>query len=181
MPAVVIGFAPLPHLSQHNTYPLTTSLNLFKDKKYKQVVENLMTQKGLTRQEAEKDYDAYQWVRPYHTILARRYGLLTPYLFCSLSRLEYRNNPTGYALQKGEAYYRDLGYKSLMEGVVGEAEKEGRGDEVRERIAAFRKKSQLKAAGVLIVVVTAFCLTSWLMGTKYFCDAHQSIIFIGRV
>ena len=47
-----------------------------------------------------------------------------------------------------------------MEGVVGEAEKEGRGDEVRERIAAFRKKSQLKAAGVLIVVVTAFCLTS---------------------
>jgi len=43
-----------------------------------------------------------------------------------------------------------------MEGVVGEAEKEGRGDEVRDRIESFRKKSQLKATGVLIVVFASF-------------------------
>ena len=27
---------------------------------------------------------------------------------------------------KGEAYYKSLGYKTLMEGVIGEAEKEGK-------------------------------------------------------
>ena len=42
-----------------------------------------------------------------------------------------------------------------MEGVVGEAEKEGKGDEVRERIAAFKKQSQLKATAVLIVAFSA--------------------------
>ena len=30
-----------------------------------------------------------------------------------------------YVVSQGEAYYKKLGYKSLMEGVVGEAEKEG--------------------------------------------------------
>ena len=38
-----------------------------------------------------------------------------------------------------------------MAGVIGEAEKEGRGDEVRERIEEFKKQSQLKATGILLV------------------------------
>lgn len=42
-----------------------------------------------------------------------------------------------------------------MEGVIGEAEKEGRGDEVRERVADFKKKSQLKATAVLVVFFTS--------------------------
>ena len=43
-----------------------------------------------------------------------------------------------------------------MDGVVGEAEKEGRGDEVRERISEFKKQSQLNAAGVLITFFSLF-------------------------
>ena len=54
-----------------------------------------------------------------------------------------------YALNKGEAYYQSLGYTKLMDGVVGEAEKEGRGEEVRERIAAFKRKSQIKGLTVI--------------------------------
>jgi hypothetical protein len=42
--------------------------------------------------------------------------------------------------------------------MIGEAEKEGRGDEVRERIAKFRQQSVLKAAGVLITFVVTFLL-----------------------
>lgn len=84
-----------------------------------------MVAKGMTREEAVKDYDAY---------------------------LE---NPNNYALSKGEEYYKNLGYKSFMEGVIGEAEKEGRGDEVRERVADFKKKSQLKATAVLVVFFTS--------------------------
>ena len=43
-----------------------------------------------------------------------------------------------------------------MDGVVGEAEKEGRGDEVKERIAAFKKQSQFKAFAVLAVNIIVF-------------------------
>lgn len=39
-----------------------------------------------------------------------------------------------------------------MDGVVGEAEKEGRGEEVRARIEDFKKKSQLKG----LTVITLF-------------------------
>ena len=59
-------------------------------------------------------------------------------------------------LVQGEEYYKSLGYKSLMDGVVGEAEKEGRGDEVRERIRDFKKQSQLKAFAVLAVNAIIF-------------------------
>jgi hypothetical protein len=38
-----------------------------------------------------------------------------------------------------------------MDGVIGEAEKEGRGDEVRARIEAFKKKSQLKGTAVILI------------------------------
>lgn len=81
--------------------------------------------KGLTKEEAEKDYDAY---------------------------LE---NPTNYALQKGEEYYKSLGYKGVMDGVIGEAEKEGRGEEVRARIEAFKAKSRMKGLSVMGVAITA--------------------------
>jgi len=102
---------------------------LFKGPKYQQTVEQLMFMNGLTEEEAKAEYNAY---------------------------LE---NPNNYALAKGEAYYQKLGYKSLMEGVIGEAEKEGRGDEVRERIEAFKRKSQLKAYSVIgtaIIVLFAY-------------------------
>ena len=38
-----------------------------------------------------------------------------------------------------------------MDGVIGEAEKEGRGEEVRARIEAFKKKSQLKGLSVITI------------------------------
>ena len=36
-----------------------------------------------------------------------------------------------------------------MEGVIGEAEKEGRGDEVRERVEKFRRESKLKGLATI--------------------------------
>jgi len=88
-------------------------------KEYNKVVDGLMFTQGITREEAEKEYDAYL------------------------------DNPNTYALNKGEAYYKSLGYKNLMEGVIGEAEKEGRGDEVRARIEKFNKESQLKGLATI--------------------------------
>lgn len=71
-----------------------------------------------------------------------------PVLF--LFSITAHNNCLFFAFQ-GEAYYKSLGYKSLMDGVIGEAEKEGRGDEVRARIEAFKKKSQLKGTAVILI------------------------------
>jgi len=88
-------------------------------REYNKVVDGLMFTKGLTREEAEKDYDAYL------------------------------QNPNDYALNKGEAYYKSLGYKTLMDGVIGEAEKEGRGDEVRARVEKFNKESNLKGLATI--------------------------------
>ena len=65
-------------------------------------------------------------------------------------------NPNDYALEKGEEYYASLGYKSLMDGVISEAEKEGRGDEVRDRISKFKRDSQLKAYAVIGTVIVVF-------------------------
>mmetsp|Transcript_32065 Transcript_32065/g.65453 ORF Transcript_32065/g.65453 Transcript_32065/m.65453 type:complete len:145 (-) Transcript_32065:284-718(-) len=132
LPVLAAAFVPSgsPFVAPIASSPVSlTSLSLFKDKNYENIINNIMAQKNLSRSEAIKEYDAY------------------------------KSNPNNYALQKGEEYYRSLGYKSLMEGVIGEAEKEGRGDEVRERVAAFKKKSQLKAAGVLLVAITAFVLS----------------------
>lgn len=58
-------------------------------------------------------------------------------------------------LVEGEEYYKSLGYKSFMDGVIGEAEKEGKGDEVRQRIDEFKKQSQIKAYAVLTFFVSA--------------------------
>ena len=57
---------------------------------------------------------------------------------------------------KGEEYYTSLGYSSLMEGVLAEAEKDGRGDEVRDRIEKFKKDSQIKAYGVIGFFILTF-------------------------
>ena len=43
-----------------------------------------------------------------------------------------------------------------MDGVIGEAEKQGRGDEVKKRIEEFKKKSQLKAFGVIGTAIIVF-------------------------
>lgn len=56
-------------------------------KDYEKTITGLMQAKGYTREQAEKEYNAYL------------------------------DNPTNYALNKGEAYYKSLGYKTLMEGV----------------------------------------------------------------
>lgn len=42
-----------------------------------------------------------------------------------------------------------------MDGVIGEAEKKGKGDEVKARIADFKKQSQLKAFSVITVALSA--------------------------
>jgi hypothetical protein len=60
------------------------------------------------------------------------------------------------SFSKGEAYYKSLGYKSLIEGVIGEAEKEGRGDEVRARIEKFQKESKLKGLATITVAIAYF-------------------------
>ena len=40
-------------------------------------------------------------------------------------------------------------------GVIGEAEKEGRGEEVRARVEKFKRDSAIKAYGVIAVFATA--------------------------
>ena len=42
-----------------------------------------------------------------------------------------------------------------MEGVIGEAEKEGRGDEVRQRIEEFNKQSKLKGLATISFFIVA--------------------------
>ncbi|GMI45407.1 hypothetical protein TrCOL_g1587 [Triparma columacea] len=85
-----------------------------------------MDRQSLSRDEAEKEYN------------------------------KFKMNPNDYALEKGEEYYASLGYKSLMDGVITEAEKDGRGDEVRERISKFKRDSQLKAYAVIGTVIVLF-------------------------
>lgn len=55
-----------------------------------------------------------------------------------------------------EEYYKKLGYKDIFEGMIGEAEKEGKGDEMRDRLAKFRLQSRIKATAVLVVVIVGF-------------------------
>lgn len=43
-----------------------------------------------------------------------------------------------------------------MEGVIGEAEKEGKGDEVRARIEEFQKQSKLKGLATIGFFIVIF-------------------------
>ncbi len=95
---------------------------------YDRVVENKMKQEGLSRKQAEDEYNTF---------------LENPSFY--------------YALDKKEEYYKSLGYKDIFEGMIGEAEKEGRGDEVRERLAKFRQTNRIKAYSVLTVFILSFC------------------------
>jgi hypothetical protein len=95
---------------------------------YNRVVEQKMKQDGLTRTQAEEEYNTF---------------LENPSFY--------------YALDKKEEYYKSLGYKDMFEGMIGEAEKEGRGDEVRERLAKFRQTNQIKAYSVLAVAFLSLC------------------------
>ena len=52
-----------------------------------------------------------------------------------------------------EEYYKEMGYKDIFEGMIGEAEKEGKGDEMRERLAKFKLQSKIKATVVLIIAI----------------------------
>jgi len=102
------------------------------------VIDELMESKGLSREEAERDYKAFKM------------------------------NPNDYALQKGEAYYRSLGYEKLMDGVIGEAEKEGRGEEVRQRIAEFKRKSKIKGLSVIGIGSAVF------FGLKFYSESDPA-------
>jgi DNA-directed RNA polymerase beta' subunit len=42
-----------------------------------------------------------------------------------------------------------------MEGVMGEAEKEGKGDEVRARVEEFKKQSKLKGLATISFFIVA--------------------------
>jgi hypothetical protein len=61
-----------------------------------------------------------------------------------------------YPFVQGEAYYKSLGYKTFMDGVIGEAEKEGKGEEVRARIEDFKKKSKLKGLATITFFISLF-------------------------
>jgi len=87
-----VGKSIMKKSTQLGIGPLQKTTNR---QEYNKVVDGLMYTRGITREEAEKEYNAYL------------------------------DNPNNYALEKGEAYYKSLGYKKLMDGVIGEAEKEG--------------------------------------------------------
>jgi hypothetical protein len=43
-----------------------------------------------------------------------------------------------------------------MEGVIGEADKEGKGDEVRARVEEFKKQSKLKGLATISFFIVLF-------------------------
>jgi hypothetical protein len=131
------GAAPprllLPNNNRHGSSSSTTRLYILgpiskmtKGKEYTKVVETYMKEKGLTRAEAEKEYD------------------------------KYLDNPNDFMLSKRADYYKSLGYKGFEDGVIGEAEKEGRGDEMREKMTSFKRESKIKGFSVITVFVGLF-------------------------
>jgi len=82
-----VGKSIMKKSTQLGIGPLQKTTNR---QEYNKVVDGLMYTRGITREEAEKEYNAYL------------------------------DNPNNYALEKGEAYYKSLGYKKLMDGVIGE-------------------------------------------------------------
>jgi len=125
-----VGKSIMKKSTQLGIGPLQKTTNR---QEYNKVVDGLMYTRGITREEAEKEYNAYL------------------------------DNPNNYALEKGEAYYKSLGYKKLMDGVIGEAEKEGRGEEVRARVEKFRKDSNLKG----LITIGAFIALGFYLKITY--------------
>ena len=108
--------------------PVARAKKMMDPADYERVVTQKMKKEGLSRKEAEEEYNAF---------------LENPSFY--------------YALDKKEEYYKSLGYKDILEGMIGEAEKEGKGDEVRARITEFQRTSKIKAYSVLIVFILSFC------------------------
>ena len=50
-----------------------------------------------------------------------------------------------------------------MDGVIGEAEKEGRGEEVRARVEKFKKESQIKGMATMFFFITLFTYANSVM------------------
>eukprot|EP00547_Thalassionema_nitzschioides_P018228 CAMPEP_0194244502 /NCGR_PEP_ID=MMETSP0158-20130606/11464_1 /TAXON_ID=33649 /ORGANISM="Thalassionema nitzschioides, Strain L26-B" /LENGTH=132 /DNA_ID=CAMNT_0038980015 /DNA_START=241 /DNA_END=639 /DNA_ORIENTATION=+ len=107
--------------------PLTRARKAADPDDYNRVVEEKMKQSGMTRDAAEREYNDY-----------------------------LEQPPEYYAISQKERYYRKMGYKNSREGRIAEAEKEGRGDEVRAEIERVEKEGQFKAFGVLGLFVVVF-------------------------
>mmetsp|Transcript_7785 Transcript_7785/g.11908 ORF Transcript_7785/g.11908 Transcript_7785/m.11908 type:complete len:178 (-) Transcript_7785:230-763(-) len=107
--------------------PMARAKKMMEPEEYNRVVEEKMKQSGMTREEAESEYNAF-----------------------------LENPPEYYALDQKEKYYRKMGYKNSREGRIAEAEKEGRGDEVRAQIEAVEQQGKFKAFGVLGFFVAIF-------------------------
>lgn len=107
--------------------PLARAKKAMDPKDYNRVVEEKMKKEGLTRQQAETEYNAF-----------------------------LENPPFYYALDQKEKYYKSLGYKNMREGRIGEAEKEGRGEEERAKIQSFENQSRIKAFSVLTAVACGY-------------------------
>jgi len=113
-----------------NMGPIARAKKAMDPQDYDRVVKQKMKQEGLTRQQAEEEYNSF---------------LENPSFY--------------YALDKKEQYYKSLGYKDIFEGMIGEAEKEGRRDEVREQMTKFRQTNQIKAYSVLFIFILSFAYT----------------------
>ena len=59
--------------------------------------------------------------------------------------------------------------------MIGEAEKEGKGDEMRERISKFRLRSKIKAYSVLIIAIVGLL---WLQNI-YNLDPENFVLSKG--
>ena len=105
--------------------PVARAKKAMDPKEYNRVVEERMKRDQISRTEAEADYNSFLESPPFY-----------------------------YALEKKEEYYQKLGYKDIFDGMIGEAEKEGKGDEVREQILKFQRESKIKAAVVLVIVIS---------------------------
>ena len=107
--------------------PIARAKKIMDPEDYNRVVEQKMKQEKLTREQAEQEYN------------------------------NFLENPSFYyALDKKEEYYKSLGYKDIFEGMIGEAEKAGNGEEVRERIGKFKMQSQIKAYSVIALAIASF-------------------------
>jgi len=113
------------HMAQMG--PVARAKKMANPKEYNRIVEQKMEMEGLTRQQAEAEYNQF-----------------------------LENPPFYYALDKKADYYKSKGYKTMYEGMIGEAEKEGRGEEVRERLEKFQRTNKIKAASVLAVAIGSF-------------------------
>jgi len=115
------------HARQPPVGPFARAKKLLDPTEYNRVIDEKMKQSNISKAEAEADYNSF-----------------------------LENPPIYYALEKKEEYYMALGYKDVFEGMIGEAEKEGRGDAMREEIAKFKLQSKIKAYSVLVIVIVGF-------------------------